>query len=78
MLKPPFKLSKVGDPGQTVQDWKKYVKQFNRFLAVTKADGTHTEGHVNYGGCKVAKNILLMINQDELDLLGSCWESRRR
>ena len=22
---PPFKLSKVGDPGQTLQDWKKYL-----------------------------------------------------
>ena len=43
------------------------MKQFHRYLIVTKADGTHTGGHVNYGGCKVAKNILLMINQDELE-----------
>ena len=64
---PPFKLSKVGDPEQTLQDWKKYVKSFNRFLAVTKADGTHTVDHTNCGGCKAAKNIFLMIGQDALE-----------
>ena len=66
---PPFKLSKVGDPEQTLQDWKKYVKSFNRFLAVTKADGTHTVDHTNCGGCKAAKNILLIIGQDALETL---------
>ena len=64
----PFKLSKVGDPEQTLLDWQKYVKSFNQFLAVTKADGTHTE-HVDCRGCKVTKDILLMIGQDELETL---------
>ena len=36
---PPFKLFKGGDTEQTLQDWNKYIKQF---LAVTKADSTHT------------------------------------
>ena len=36
-----------------------------------KADGGHSEGHVNCEGFIVAKNILLMIGQDVLELL---WE----
>lgn len=37
-----------------------------------KADGGHSEGHVNCEGFIVAKNILLMIGQDVLELL---WEN---
>ena len=54
---------------------KKYVKQFNRFLAVTKADGTHLEGHANCGGCKADKNIILKIGQDVLEML---WDHVRK
>ena len=46
---PPFKSTKIGDPQQTLQDWVKYIKQYRRFLSVTKAAGDHSEGHVNCG-----------------------------
>ena len=52
LLKPPaFKITKVGDPEQLLQDWTKYLKQYKRFLSVTKADGEHVAGHVRCGGC---------------------------
>ena len=44
---PPFKISKVGDPEQTLLDWQKYIKKFKRFLEVTNVDGTHTDNHLN-------------------------------
>ena len=68
---PPFKITKAGDPEQTLQDWTKYIKQFKRFLSVTKADGVHSEGHANCDGCNAAKNLLLMIGQDGLE---SLWD----
>ena len=70
LLKPsPFKISKVGDPEQTLLDWQKYIKKFKRFLEVTNVDGTHTENHLNCQNCKMAKNILLMVGQDDLEML---------
>ena len=50
---PPFKMSKVGDPEQTLLDWQKYIKSFKRFLRVSKVAGTHTADHRNCGGCEV-------------------------
>ena len=66
---PPLKLSKIGDPEQTLLDWKEYVKTFKRFMEVTKIDGDHTEEHVDCVGCKTAKNIILMVGQKELETL---------
>ena len=66
---PPFKISKVGDPEQTLLDWQEYIKLFKRFLAVTKVDGTHTAEHRNCQGCEVVKNIFLMIGQEALETL---------
>ena len=69
---PPFKITKAGDPEQTLQDWLKYIKQFKRFLSVTKADGAHSDGHATgCDGCNAAKNLLLMIGQDGLE---SLWD----
>ena len=66
---PPFKLSKVGDPEQTLLDWQEYIKTFKCFIEVTKVDGTHSDDHVNCTGCKTAKNIILMIGQKDLETL---------
>ena len=71
---PPLKLSKIGDPEQTLLDWQDYVKTFKRFIEVTKIDGDHTEEHVNCVGCKTAKNIILMVGQKELETL---WDHVR-
>ena len=70
LLKPAtFKLSKVGDPEQTLLDWQEYIETFKQFLDVTKVDGEHTDDHVDCQGCKTAKTILLMIGQKDLKML---------
>ena len=71
---PPLKLSKVGDPEQTLLDWQDYVKTFKRFIEVTKVDGDHTAEHVNCLGCKTVKNVILMVGQKELNVMRPCWK----
>ena len=69
LLKPaPFKISKVGDPEQTLLDWQEYVKTFRRFLRVSKVAGTHTAEHRDCGGCEAEKDIFLMIGQNDLEM----------
>ena len=68
---PPFKILKIGDPDQLLQDQTKYIKQFKRFLSVTKADGGHSDGHINCGGCSISKNMLLMKGHEKLE---SLWD----
>ena len=75
LLKPaPFKITKVGDPEQTLVDWTDYIRTFRRFLCVTEISGTHTEGHSSCEACKIEKKVLLMVGQDDVE---TCWEGRR-
>ena len=70
LLKPaPFKITKVGDPEQTLLDWTKYIKTFRRFLRVSKVSGTHTEDHSSCEGCETEKDVLLMVGQDDVEML---------
>ena len=67
LFKPaPFKITKVGDPEQTLLDWTKYIRTFRRFLRVSKVSGTHTEDHRSCEGCKTEKKVLLMVGQDDV------------
>ena len=60
LLKPTlFKLLEVRDPEKLLQDRTKYTKQYNLFLYVTKAEGAHTEGHVNCSGCSMKRTCYL-------------------
>ena len=72
LLNPPqFKITKVVDFEQILQDWSRYRTQFKQFLSVTKGDGIHTEGHIHCSRYSVAKNMLLMMGQDKLK---SFWD----
>ena len=70
LLKPaPFKVSKKGDPEQTLQDFLEYVELFGQFLTATDADADHTDVHANCSTCVKCKAMLVLIGGKEIDSL---------
>ena len=70
---PPFILSKVGSIEQAVIDWRRYVKSLNRVLSKTEDDGVHTARHIDCQGCKLAKDVLVLLGKEEL---GALWSRK--
>ena len=70
LLKPaPFKVSKKGDPEQTLQDFLDYIELFAQFLTVTSADTGHTQDHAQCATCVKCKAMLVLIGGKEIDSL---------
>ena len=44
---PPFKMAKVGDPEQLLQDFVEYIKIFKKFTLATGVGGDHVAAHTN-------------------------------
>ena len=66
----PFVVKETGDPEQLMQDFKEYIKTFNKFLLATKVVGEHTASREDCGACVQARATLELVGGKEITWTG--------